>query len=521
MSTTDEDPDDLVDEPDTGDGSADAAEAQREHLRGSSLMVAGRVIALTVNMAVQVLTVRHLGKTGYGVFAYGVSLSSLVATLAIFGQGKAMGRFLPRFLHAGEPDRARGAMAIAFATVIVLGTSLSSLVLGLHAVGIDISSDEQVVSTLLILISLSPFLALDSLFVSVFAVVAKPTAIFFRRHVLTPLFRLAAVIFVVATSGSVERLAWAYLVVGALGVCVYLAMLIQVLRSDPLGPGSGRTYPLREMWGFGSSMVASDSVHMIRTHLIVVFLEALRSVDDVGAFRAVVPVAQVNLVAMQAFELLYFPVVSRLFARNDARGVATLYWSSAAWLAVGTFPVFIFTFAFAEPVTTLLFGNEFADSATILSVLAVGFYVSASLGMNTLTLKATGNVRLFLLIDGVIAATALVSGLVFISLWGALGAALAVTMVTILQNVLTHLGLRRALDGLPFPATHRSVYASVVVVAGTLFLLQQAVGLSIVVAVPVGLVTAVGVLVAHRAVLDIGEILPEIRRIPLLRRLIR
>lgn len=503
------------------DASAGEGDAQREHLRGSSLMVLGRVFALAVNMVVQVLTVRHLGKTGYGVFAYGLSISSLAATVAIFGQGKSMGRFLPRFLHAGDPGRARGAMVVAFTTVIVLGISITSLVLGLHAVGIDITSDEQVISTLLILISLSPFLALDSLFVSVFAIVAKPTAIFFRRHVLTPLFRLAAVVFVVATAGSVEQLAWAYLVVGVLGVLVYLVMLVQVLRADPLGRSTGRVFPLRQMWGFGASMVASDSVHVLRTHLVVVFLEALRSVDDVGAFRAVVPVAQVNLVAMQAFELLYFPVASRLFARDDKTGVASLYWTSAAWLAIGTFPIFVFTFAFAEPVTTLLFGDEFADSSTILAVLAVGLYVSASLGMNTLTLKATGQIRLVLLIDGITAVTALGSSLLFIARWGALGAAFAVTLVTLLQNLLTHLGLRRVLDGLPFPGSHARVYLSVALVGGALFALDDALELSILVAIPLGLVAAAGVLVYNRDVLAIGDTLPELRRIPLLRKVIR
>jgi hypothetical protein len=41
-----------------------------EHLRGSSLMLAGRVAALGVAFVTQVIVVRHLSKGDYGAFAY-------------------------------------------------------------------------------------------------------------------------------------------------------------------------------------------------------------------------------------------------------------------------------------------------------------------------------------------------------------------------------------------------------------------------------------------------------------------
>src|SRR5688500_12149456 len=55
------------------------------HLRGSALLVAGRVIAILVNFAVQVVTVRYLPRPDYGIFAFALSVATVVAVASAFG----------------------------------------------------------------------------------------------------------------------------------------------------------------------------------------------------------------------------------------------------------------------------------------------------------------------------------------------------------------------------------------------------------------------------------------------------
>ena len=49
------------------------------------------------------------------------------------------------------------------------------------------------------------------------AIFASPRAIFFRRYVLGPCLKLAAVLFVISAGGSVHLLAVCYLIAGFLG----------------------------------------------------------------------------------------------------------------------------------------------------------------------------------------------------------------------------------------------------------------------------------------------------------------
>src|SRR5438445_8609821 len=52
-------------------------ELVRRHVRGSSLLLAGRALQLASNLAVQLLIVRYLSKTGYGEFAYALAIVTL------------------------------------------------------------------------------------------------------------------------------------------------------------------------------------------------------------------------------------------------------------------------------------------------------------------------------------------------------------------------------------------------------------------------------------------------------------
>lgn len=505
------------------DPEAARSDIHREHMRGSTLMVLGRLISMALNLAVQVLAVRYLGKSGYGAFAYAVALSALATNVVLLGQDQALGRFLPRFETEGRPGRARGAMVVGFATVFLLGGAIVALVVGLRAIGIDLTSDEQAAAVLVVLIGLSPLVAFDELFQTFFATTAKPTAIFFRRHVVTPGLRLASVLFVMWTGGGARDLAWAYLISGALGVALYIALLVRIVRHHEFYGGSRsvpREYPIRLMWRFGTPVYISQLLTVLHTTMIIVLLEAMKSVEQVASFRAVLPIAQMNTIGIQSFRLLYLPVVSRLLATDDSGGVGKLYWQSASWLAVGTFPIFVATFAFAEPVTQLLFGEDFADSSGILAVLALGFYVSSTLGLNTHTLRASGVVRLLLLIDGAAATLAIGSALVLIDRYGAFGAAIASSGAIVVQNVLTHVALQRTLDDMSFPRELRRTYASVAVGAGVLTGVQLLLDPPLLIGGGLGVVVTVGVLLLNRRVLDIGDVVPEIRKVPFLRALV-
>ena len=173
-------------------------QATKKHLRGSTLLLTGRVIAMVANFIIQVLIVRYLSKSDYGAFAYALSLVSLGSSLAVFGFEKTVTRFIPMYQERGEYHKVLGALIMMVSTVFSLGFFLVLLVFGLRGwIGTSFIHDPVALQLLLLLIFLTPIQAMDSLLVGMLALFSKPSSIFFRRYVLGPNLRLTVVILLI------------------------------------------------------------------------------------------------------------------------------------------------------------------------------------------------------------------------------------------------------------------------------------------------------------------------------------
>ena len=498
---------------------ADGATTAR-HIRGSSLLFGGRLFALGIDFVAQVLIVRHLAKDDYGAWALALSFAALGTSVSLLGLERTIGRFAAVYHEQADYGRVWGTLVLVFATVVGLG---ALIVLGVYAgqglLG-GFVDNRLALSLLLVVIVLSPIQALDSLLIASFATFASARAIFWRRHVLAPLLQLSVVVALLLTGSDVHFLAVGWVAAGAFGVALYIVFLWRVLARaglvDRLRRASLRL-PARELFGFALPLLASDLVFVLRTSVIVIILEALHSVTEVAEFRAVLPLAAQNLLVSTSFRYLYTPQASRLFARQNGRGVNDLYWQTAVWIAVATFPVLAVTVALAEPVTVLLFGEQYREAGVVLAALAVGHYIHGSLGFNALTLRVYGRVRYMVTTDLITAAISLVMGILLIRAFGALGAAVAVSASLLLQNAFYQFGLRRltpvrAIDRQHVP-TYLSVWGVLAVLVAVNWVLEPPLVLGLLLVAAGSLV----VFLVNRDRLRVLQTFPELARLPFAR----
>lgn len=504
---------------------APAAPPRREtttQIRGSSLLLAGRFLSMAATFVIQVLIVRYLSKADYGAFAYALAIVTLAESVAILGLDRAVGRFLPIYDERGQPGRVLGTVALVLGTIVSLGLMLILLVHGLRGV-LDgaVVGDEQAMTVLLIMIFLGPVQALDHLLIGIFAVYANARAIFFRKYVLGPALRLAVVLMLVLGEAGVSFLAAGYVAAGALGVAIYAGILVRTLRERAVLTRAhvrGISVPFREIFAFALPLLAVDLVFVMMNTTDAILLEHYRSAEEVGEFRVIRPAAHLNMLVLSSFGLLFTPIASRLFARDDRAGVRELYWQTATWVAVLTFPVFALTFALAEPVTVAMFEERYRDSAVYLSLLAVGFYFNAALGFNGLTLRVFGLVRYVVGISLLAAAFNLAINLLLIPRYGALGAAIGTCSTLVVHNVLKQAGLSRGTGVGAFAWHTLRVYGVIAAAAAGLFAAQRALEPGVVGALALAAAASLVVLGTTRSSLRIGETFPELLRLPLLRR---
>ncbi|MGH3928144.1 MAG: oligosaccharide flippase family protein, partial [Pseudonocardiaceae bacterium] len=205
----------------------DGRSASAKQIRGSSILLVGRFLSMAANFGIGVLTVRYLTKSDYGAFAYALSIVTLGETVVTLGLDRAITRFVPIYEEREEYSKLWGTLVMVVGVVGGLGLGMCLLTVGLQNwIAGTLITERQVVSLLTILIVLSPVQALDGVLIGMFSVFSKPSAIFFRRHVLGPALKLTVVLLLVLGHAGVEFLAAGYVLAGVTGVAIYTGILI-------------------------------------------------------------------------------------------------------------------------------------------------------------------------------------------------------------------------------------------------------------------------------------------------------
>lgn len=500
---------------------SNASDATRKHIRGSTLLLVGRVVMLGLNFFVQVLMVRYLSKTDFGAFSYALSFVSMAAVVALFGLDKAVARFTPIYHEQKDYRRMFGTVVLTFFFIVAVGVLvIAATMLFRDQIITRLGGDPLSLSVLLIVILIAPINALESYFQDLMAVFAKPRSIFIRRYIIGPGLKLLAVVLVVLFRGSILHLAAGYVLGSLLGMFLYIWIMYQVFREQGLLAHfhwNQLIFPVGDLFRFSVPLLSTDFLHILRNQAVVLFLQYFGSAVDVAEYRAVVPVAGMNLTVMQSFKSLYTPISARLFARDDRQGINELYWKTATWIALLTFPIFVATFSLAEPVTVLLFGERYAQSGVILALLAFGNYFNAALGFNSYTLRVYGRVKYIVIIDVLSSVVNIALSLLLIPRYGALGAAVSSTVTMVVYNVLNHLGLLLGTGINLFEKRSVTVYVSIVVGAAALLLLDSLLHPHVVVSIAAAALVSVALLRINRRALDVQNMFPEVLRLPLVR----
>jgi O-antigen/teichoic acid export membrane protein len=500
----------------------DSPTATKEHIRGSSLLLTGRGVALGLNFVVQVLTVRYLSKADYGAFAYALVLLSLATSLSACGLDKAVSRFVSIYRERQDSARVLGTAILATGFALFVGVLLASLVYGLSGQYSGLLQvDSTALDLLLILALIIPIEALDRVLAGLTSALIGAKAIFVRRYLAGPGLKLLAVVTTMVLGGSVTMLAVGYAAAACVGVAIYLAAVWRAVGFAQFAQAGRLRIPIREVLQFALPLFASDVLWLFRGAIAVLLLEYFHATTGVAAFRAVVPVAGLIKVVFDSFQVLYTANAARLFARADGVGMNSLYWQTAAWITLLTFPVFLLCFSLAEPLTIALFGQRYADSASILSILSLGYYVNIALGFNALTLTVYGKVKRVMLIDLTSGGTLVALCMLLIPLYGALGAALATAGTLIFHNILNQTLLLSLGDIELFPRRHLVLYGTVAAVAGGLWGIQTTFDPPLVVGIAFAALASLAVWRFNRGVIDVGDVFPEVARLRLLRRLAR
>jgi O-antigen/teichoic acid export membrane protein len=486
-------------------------------VRGSSVLLIGRVISLCVNLLLQLLLVRYFTKEVFGAFAFAWATVEFGVFLVTIGLNKSLARYIPEYQEAGDRPRMR---RMVLATMgVIFGTGCLAVAATYVAGGWMLEQgwlDPLSLRLLQILILLVPLDAVGFLFQDLFVAFEDITAVFVRRYVVAPGLRLAGVISVMVLGGDAEWMAVGYVAGGAIGLLLYLWLFRKLWRTKMQGnsttdqPTQGFAVLLR----YGVAVLFSQLGTVFRMTAVIYLLKIMCDSSEVGDYRAVLPFARLNLMVVDSFTLAFVPAATRLLMRREEHLIGRLVDTCVTWVTVLSFPIFLASFAFSTSLSTYALGANYADTWPIMSVLAVGFLAESMLGFAPFVLRAHAKLRPVLYADWAALLVNIVLALVLTPKWGALGAATSVAASSVVAAAAVMMAARRVNPTACRWLTIARLFGATAAIAGAVALLMWTWPIPLAAQALIAIVAVLIFLQCFRQRLVVDDVFPELRKYP-------
>jgi O-antigen/teichoic acid export membrane protein len=419
---------------------------RQRFLRGSAWVLAGKGLAIVLQVLVNAFLARLLGPGQLGGYFLVFSIASFGGTVSILGMERAVVRLVAAALGTGQPGRARAAVRTVWMFgVFGTATMASVLILGFGRFLANHVFHSPVVGGVMVF-------AAGWLVATGLQTLLAETYRGFQRFLAATIvdglvaYGLGATVFAVLfllkahpTLGQVVVLSMSFtsgtLLVGG------LILSRRVVRLQ--GPGH---VDRREVWSLAwPLLVVNLTSFMVGTGVDLFVVGAFRPRTDVALYgaasRLVFFLATPFIIVSQVVP----PIIAELWAQgkkkeleHSLRSIATLAGLPAAMLLL----TFLF---FGGHILGAIFGHFYRQGALVLAILSVARLVAVGTGSCGAALMMTGHQRDMMNLSLFAGVLSVGSEILLAPHFGIVGVAVATALAQTLQNVLMLIFARKRL----------------------------------------------------------------------------
>lgn len=430
--------------------------------RRGTLNLVGAAVNGVLSFALAVIVTRMLHPKGAGLFFEATSIFLLAGNAAKFGSDTALVRFISQDRAKGMTEYIRrhiviGVVPSAF-LALVTGALLfwfAPQISAYFEVTRGLNHDPELVLMVRVLAVFLPVYVVyfDLLAATVGFGSMIPSNVI--NNFLISALQPVAVFFAadLALGGGMIAAAWA--VAFLLGLIPIYPWLLRLAKKAGarLGPGSRRRSlpgtPGKDFWLFAVPRGIASVFQIGQDRVGILLVGAFSTAAEAGVFSAAARWLIAGNVFSGALNLAIQPTMAEHFARRDYAGAGHLYKVTTGWTVLLIGPMYL-AMALFPSVLLGPFGRGFDGGAMTLTILAVGAWLGAITGSNTVIMLMAGKSS-WNLIDTIFALGAdVLIGILTIPHIGLIGAAIATDVAVLLANVIPVIQIQKFYRMHPF-----------------------------------------------------------------------
>jgi O-antigen/teichoic acid export membrane protein len=202
-------------------------------------------------------------------------------------------------------------------------------------------------------------------------------------------------------------------------------------------------------------LLFAAGMQVINAKTDTIMLGAMKGAKTVGIYSVAIRGAELITFILFSVNTVLAPTIASLYAAKDIKQLQQLITKSTRLILLFSLPIGLGLILFSHRFL-LLFGHEFTQGRTALTILSAGQLVNATLGSVNLLLVMTGYERDAALGIGISALLNIILNATLIPLWGIEGAATATASSMTLWNILLAIWVykRLGIHTTPFGKIH-------------------------------------------------------------------
>lgn len=362
-------------------------------LRGGVGSLAVKVIHSLLAFCLAVVLARTLGPEGYGVYAFALTVLTLLAIPAQAGLPVLVIRETARAQGKKNWGLMRGLWRWATVWVLLFSVVIMGI-LGALLFGVTGLAHPRA-STLAAGLLLVPLIALANVRSAALKGLRRVVQGQFPESIFRPALLLLSVFSVMYWTGRPELLTSSRVIVLYVGSALAAFLLgAWMLRRNT--PTRVKENPLPEYnaraWRRAILPLALiGGIQIINKHMDIVVLSIFTDDVDLGVYRAVSQLSLLVVFGLYAMNQVLQPYIAGLYEQKEMARLQSMVTTSSRVIFVMALPVVMVFVVFGSEVMTYVFGEQFHLGAFALAILACGQLFNSAMGSVEHLLNMSGH----------------------------------------------------------------------------------------------------------------------------------
>ena len=395
----------------------------------AGLMIISRGLAVISG----IIYARYLGPEQYGLYSFVLSIIAMAALPVIAGLPNLLIREIANFHLEKKWGLIKGVISWSFFYVFFSSIIIVSIIFLIEKFELIPLSLSPLLLTALLLIPLKSMLSLQS---AIFNGFRRPALAQLPVKIVLPTFKLFVLTIYILF--NLDLSASELLIISIYSSFSAFFIVILFFRKHVISYSKKYSSQyLSKKWCV--SLLPFTFITLIGTlnsEVASVLLGFISSHESVAYFKvALQGVALIGL-GFSSVNAVIMPDIARLYKEGNLKATQDLLTKSVRLSVFVSLPVIFVLTLFGKPLILFLFGSDYLLAYPVLIILCIGRLINVLMGSVGLVLNMTGNEKSVLKVLILTLILNMLLLLIFIPIYGSIGAALAVSVSLIFWNFL-------------------------------------------------------------------------------------